>query len=66
MIHTDECIKFRQAVGSTCPTPHKLSKNNEHWWSDWPGAYCMGCGCDDPNELCLADCKFEPGDLDYA
>jgi hypothetical protein len=26
-----------------------------HRWSGWPGAWCLDCGCDDPNELALAD-----------
>lgn len=26
-----------------------------HRWSGWPGAWCLDCGCDDPQELALAD-----------
>lgn len=32
-----------------------------HWWSGWPGAFCMKCGAQDPAEIHLAD-----GDMDYA
>lgn len=27
---------------------------NEHRWSGWPGAYCLDCGAEDQNEVCLA------------
>lgn len=27
----------------------------EHRWSGWPGAWCLDCGCEDKNELWLAD-----------
>lgn len=26
-----------------------------HRWSGWPGAWCLDCGMEDPNEICLAD-----------
>lgn len=26
-----------------------------HRWSGWPGAWCLDCGCDDPNEMALAN-----------
>ncbi len=22
-----------------------------HWWSGWPGAHCLYCGQEDPDEL---------------
>lgn len=22
-----------------------------HRWSGWPGAWCLDCGCEDPNEV---------------
>ena len=46
-----------------CSTPHKLSRQRGHWWNGWPGAYCMGCGAEDPQETCLADncsCECHP------
>jgi hypothetical protein len=40
-----------------CPTPHQLERHDGHWWSGWPGAWCMGCGVGDPSEVCLSgDC----------
>jgi hypothetical protein len=27
----------------------------EHRWEGWPGAWCLDCGIEDPNEVCLAD-----------
>jgi hypothetical protein len=30
----------------------------EHRWSDWPGAWCLDCGCDDPREIALADGNY--------
>ena len=26
-----------------------------HRWSEWPGAWCLDCGCDDPYEVALGD-----------
>lgn len=31
-----------------------------HWWSGWPGAYCMRCGADHALELALADGWYDP------
>ena len=25
-----------------------------HRWSGWPGAWCLDCGAEDANEICLA------------
>ena len=45
--HIESCV-----VGKA-----KLS-DHDHKWSGWPGAYCLICNCDDPNEICVADnCK---------
>lgn len=27
----------------------------KHRWSGWPGAWCLDCGCEDANEIALAD-----------
>lgn len=27
----------------------------KHRWSGWPGAWCLDCGCEDANEVALAD-----------
>lgn len=26
-------------------------KRGVHFWSGWPGCYCLKCGCDEPSEL---------------
>lgn len=52
MNHLPECAVGRRA-GEVCPRPHELSDGTNHWWSGWPGAFCLGCGADDPNELCI-------------
>jgi hypothetical protein len=49
-----ECWSCRRGAHD-CPSPHGLSDGAHHWWSGWPGAYCMGCFSDDPAEQCLAD-----------
>lgn len=40
-----------------CPSPLQMFSElvGDHWWSGWPGAYCMKCGAEDPLEICLAD-----------
>lgn len=46
-----------------CAAPHEKSDGFHHWWSGWPGAYCLGCGCSDPQEECLGDdcrCSCHP------
>ena len=35
----------------------------KHEWAlTWPGNFCKRCGCDDPMEQCMADCKQCPVD----
>lgn len=31
-----------------------------HWWSGWPGAYCMKCGAEHRLEIAIADGVFDP------
>ena len=41
-------------------------KQGEPRWSGWPGAWCMWCGCADPNEIELAGVEVHsnhPGKL---
>ena len=59
MAHTKDCWIPKL---ETCSSPHYLVIDESltvpvgsHWWSGWPGAYCVKCGSDEPNELCLAD-----------
>lgn len=41
-----------------CPSGRSLHSEPlaSHWWSGWPGAYCMKCGDEDKMEICLAGC----------
>jgi hypothetical protein len=32
-----------------------MNKYDSHYWSGWPGAYCLKCGAGDPNEQALAE-----------
>lgn len=40
-----------------CPAPVTVHSEavGEHWWSGWPGAFCLKCHAEDPREMCLAD-----------
>lgn len=50
--HLPDCV-----VGKArkCPSPNSLHGEavGEHWWSGWPGAYCMKCGDWDAQETCF-------------
>lgn len=53
------------------PCPRDLSLHGEpiveHWWSGWPGAYCLKCGAEDPTEIALAEgCNCVLGDMSWA
>jgi hypothetical protein len=52
--HTKSCAQRHKRP---CPANKSLHDEplNTHWWSGWPGAYCMKCGDEDMNEICLAD-----------
>ena len=41
-----------------CPSDKSLHGElvGEHWWSGWPGAYCLKCGDGDASEICLGGC----------
>lgn len=55
MDHLPDCsMGLRE--GEVCPDPHKLSDGVHHWWSGWPGAFCLSCGVSDPSEECIAGC----------
>jgi hypothetical protein len=59
MNHRTDCA---QTEYRECPVKKSLygEKVTEHWWSGWPGAYCIKCGDEDKNEICLGtgcECK---------
>ena len=55
MNHLPDC-----AVGNIQPCDAGFSQESErpeqHWFSGWPGAWCLKCGAEDPREVCLAGC----------
>lgn len=57
IMHIKTCLQLKK---KPCPSNKSLhgEQIKEHWFSGWPGAYCMKCFEEDMNELCLADgCK---------
>ena len=54
--HTPECSVQHIRECPSGKSLHGEPKDN-HWWSGWPGAYCMKCGDDDLTEICLGGCK---------
>ena len=36
------------------PRHRALGREAHQRWSGWPGAYCLDCGADDPQELAIA------------
>jgi len=36
-----------------------MTSENQHRWSGWPGAFCLDCGQEDPDELIEAGFKEE-------
>ncbi len=37
-----------------------MDKHYSHWWSGWPGAFCLKCGVDDLMELAIGLCIYDP------
>ena len=57
--HLPDCALGKRE-DEVCLTPHALSDGKHHWWTGWPGAFCLSCGADDPAELCVGDgCRCE-------
>ena len=55
--HIKECFILEI---TPCPTNISLFEEpiDKHWWSGWPGAFCLKCGDEDKVELCLGNsCK---------
>lgn len=38
----------------------EIAEKPGHWWSGWPGAYCLKCGSEDPMEIAIADNWYDP------
>ena len=54
--HIPTCAQLR---ARPCPAHRSMhgESPSEHWWSGWPGAYCVKCGDDDSSEVCMAECE---------
>lgn len=55
--HIPSCPQLQKAP---CPANRSLhgEGTTDHWWSGWPGAFCMKCGSDDMDEACICGgCK---------
>lgn len=54
MNHLPECA---QREVSPCSSGKSLHGEpvDAHWWSGWPGAYCLKCHAEDKDEVCLAN-----------
>jgi len=50
--HIDTCAILEK---QPCPSNTSLygEKVTEHWWSGWPGAFCLKCGAEDKDEICI-------------
>lgn len=46
--HLERCF---QPEKMSCP----VSKTEDHRWSGWPGAFCLDCGVEDKDELCVGN-----------
>ena len=52
MEHIPDCAQLEKAA---CLSVYSLhgEKIGEHWWSGWPGSYCMKCLEEDKDEVCI-------------
>jgi hypothetical protein len=50
--HIDTCSRKNY---QPCPAPNSLRGEpvGEHWWSGFPGAYCLKCGAANVDEECV-------------
>jgi hypothetical protein len=50
--HVAGCAQTEKAP---CPAGVSLHGEpiTEHWWSGWPGAFCLKCGSEDKDEVCI-------------
>jgi hypothetical protein len=52
---TDHIPGCAQLNRRPCFNRVALEGISEHQWSGWPGAHCLVCYAEDPDEICLAD-----------
>lgn len=53
MEHIESCA---QREKTDCTANKSLHGESliEHFWSGWPGAYCLKCSAEDKDEICIA------------
>lgn len=53
--HIEACFVGQNPYWTVCPSGKSLhsEKPFEHWWSGWPGAFCMKCFAGDLMESCI-------------
>ena len=51
----DHIMGCYQLEKRPCSSPETMfsAGPGEHWWSGWPGAFCMKCHAEDKDELCV-------------
>ena len=69
--HLETCFVAQYPDWEVCPSEVTLhsEKVGEHWWSGWPGAFCMKCFAGDLSESCMGGCMCPCHDemlADYA
>lgn len=52
MEHIDSCAQLEAEPCTRLISLHGEAIG-EHWFSGWPGAYCLKCGEEDKNEVCI-------------
>lgn len=55
MVHIDTCAQKEKVPCSANASLHG-EPTDAHWWSGWPGAFCLKCGDEDKDEVCMGGC----------
>jgi len=62
--HIDFCPS-KGATPCTANYAHHNEPKDHHWWSGWPGAYCIKCGVEDLYEICIGIVCYCPCHDDF-
>jgi len=56
---TDHISTCAQLEWRPCTVERAVGEGprGSHRWSGWPGAWCMDCGTEDKDEVCLGGCE---------
>jgi len=63
MEHIEGCFQLEKETCTRLISLHG-EKIGEHWFSGWPGAYCLKCLEEDKDELCIGtgcECQCHAG-----